>query len=158
MRIIEKMTDFDREVWYEELDDFVPEKVFDAHTHLWSNKLAPQGTAPGFEVDFQTLNDFSKEAFPDRKLGYFMLTAPYEGMDVKKSHTFLAEETAKSEHKLGATVVTPQISADELDSLIRQYHFPALKPYRIFAEDPANCRITDYFPEELIEVADQHLQ
>ena len=34
------INDFDREIWYEELEDFVPAKIFDAHSHLWHNRYA----------------------------------------------------------------------------------------------------------------------
>ena len=40
MHQYEKITDFDREIWREELEDFVPAKIFDAHTHLWDNAFA----------------------------------------------------------------------------------------------------------------------
>ena len=31
---------FDRRIWEEELQDFVPRKVFDVHTHLWNDSCA----------------------------------------------------------------------------------------------------------------------
>ena len=58
--------------------------------------------------------------------------------------------------KLGSTIVVPEMQAEELDAFVRQYHFTGLKPYRLFAADPAQCRIRDYLPEALIEVADAH--
>ncbi len=28
--------EFDRQIWEEELEDFVPSLVYDMHTHMWS--------------------------------------------------------------------------------------------------------------------------
>ena len=50
--------DCDREIWEEELADFVPDRIFDAHIHLfWRSNVAQ--VMPGFErtdTDLQTLN------------------------------------------------------------------------------------------------------
>ena len=150
----EIMTDFDREIWYEELEDFVPHKIFDAHTHLWDNKFCPSNTT-WMNTDFAKLDKFSKEIFPGREIGYMLLGTPVVGLDIENYHKFMADEIAKSPHKVGSTIVTPQMTADYLAKVIDKYHFTGLKPYRLFAEDPANCRIRDYLPECLIEVADE---
>ena len=152
----EPLTGFDREIWQEELEDFVPEKVFDAHAHLWNDRFAPGGKSAVAEVDFDALDRWSKAVFPGRELGYLLLGYPMAGLDCDGFHRFMAAEIAKSPHKLGSTVVTPEISPEKLDGLIRRCRFTGLKPYRSFAPDPANCRITDYFPEGQIAVADEH--
>ena len=154
----EPLTDFDREIWAEELENFVPHKVFDAHTHLWNNRFAPKTEPPttAVEANFDSLSSWSKKVFPNRELGFLLLGHPVQGLDTDGFHHFMAEEIAKSPHKLGSTIVTPEISPEKLDQIIRQYKFCGLKPYRLYAADPANCRITDYFPEEQIEVANAH--
>ena len=152
----EVLTPFDREIWQEELEDFVPPFIFDAHTHLWDRRFAPSENCRTPEVGFDDLNAWSKQVFPSRKIGFLLLGTPVAGMKLDGFHEFMAREIAKSPFHLGSTIVTPAVQPEELDSLIGQYHFCGLKPYRLFADDPANCRITDYFPEGLIEVADRH--
>ena len=156
MNDFEKLTPFDREIWAEELEAFVPEHVFDVHAHLWDNRFAPSADCSLLNSDFTALDKWSREIFPGRKLEYLLLGFPLAGMKVAGFHQFMAEEIVKSNLQLGSTIVTPEISAKELDSLIGKYHFCGVKPYRSFAADPVNCRITDYFPEELIEVANEH--
>ena len=155
MSKFEPLTDFDREIWFEELESFVPEKVFDAHTHIWDNRYAGNGVT-SLETNYTEIAEWSKEVFPERKLGFLLLGMPVAGMDAINFQDFMAEETAKNPLKLGSTIVTPDMSADFLDSIIKKHKFCGLKPYRLFAQDPGNCRITDYFPEKLIEVADTH--
>ena len=156
MHNYEPITDFDREIWADELEDFVPGKVFDAHTHLWDNKFAPPEGTRVPETHWDDLDRWSREVFPGRELDFLLLGMPVAGMKLAGFHDFMAGEIAKSVHHLGSTIVTPAISAAELDELIRKHHFSGLKPYRLFAPDPANCRIADYFPEALMEVADHH--
>ena len=150
------LTDFDREFWESELEDFVPRRIFDAHTHLWSDALAPGAGVTIEEVGFDDLDKWSKEVFPGRETGYLLLPYPAAGMDAEKTHLFMAREIAKSRHRRGSTIVTPEITPEDLDEAIKKHHFFGLKPYRSFAADPANCRITDFFPESLIEAADHH--
>lgn len=152
MREYEVVTDFDREIWYEELEDFVPKKIFDAHVHLWDNKFVSQETN-WMNTDFERLDAFSKALFPGREIGYQLLGTPVVGLDLEGYHQFMAQEIAKSPHRVGSTIVTPQMTPEYLDEVIKKYGFTGLKPYRLYAEDPANCRIADYLPESLIEVA-----
>ena len=155
MNKFESLTDFDREIWFEELEEFVPHKIFDAHTHIWSNRYAPAGVSV-METSYDDLDVWTKEVFPGRETGFLLIGMPVAGMDAVNFQTFMAEETQKNPLKLGSTLITPEMTAGFLDELIRKHRFCGLKPYRLFAEDPANCRITDYFPEHLIEVADEH--
>ena len=51
--------DFDREFWNRELEDFVPKKVYDMHTHLWTENgqehLPPVDRTMRTEIDFAGL-------------------------------------------------------------------------------------------------------
>ncbi|MBQ9500896.1 MAG: amidohydrolase family protein [Lentisphaeria bacterium] len=156
IRPFEKINGFDREIWQEELEDFVPKRIFDVHTHLWDDRFAPPEGTTTPQVHWRDLDSWSREVFPGRDIGFLLLGMPVSGMKLDGFHAFMAGEIARSEHRLGSTIVTPAIPAHELEELIEKYHFRGLKPYRFFAPDPADCRITDYFPEELIEVADGH--
>ena len=150
----EKLTDFDREIWAEELENFVPRKIFDFHAHLWDNRFLPDGGKPLLDTDFAALDRWSKTVFPRRDVEYLLLGFPYVGMKLEKFHQFMADEIEKSPNKLGSTVISPQMSAEELEYLVKKYRFCGIKPYFTFAADPGHCRITDYFPEKLIETAD----
>jgi predicted TIM-barrel fold metal-dependent hydrolase len=153
-------TEFDRSIWETELEGFVPGCVFDAHVHLWDDRYAGGNDNPSMvlrtDTDYQGLLDWSRRIFPSRRLGFLLLGTPVPGMDWRGYQDFMGRETARSPLKLGSTIVVPEMRAEELDALIRQHHFIGLKPYRFFAPDPAQCRIRDYLPEALLEVADAH--
>ncbi len=155
MELYEKLTDFDREIWAEELEGFVPAKVFDAHTHLWNQACCKTPTKYK-DHDFAVLDSWSKEVFPNRELDYQLIIMPDLGLDFDKQNEFMAGEIAKTRNHVGCTIITPDVTPKRLADAIEKYHFTGLKPYRIMAKDPANCRITDYFGEDLIEVADEY--
>ena len=73
----------DREIWEEELDDFVPDRILDAHIHLfWKSCLDNvKPRFPGGDANIQTLNKWAEVLYPGRKMQYLIL-----GTDVAK-HT-----------------------------------------------------------------------
>lgn len=155
------ISDFDREIWAAELEDFVPSRVFDAHAHIWNDAVCygkndNNWRSLRYDAGFDELDAWNRQVFPGRELDCQLLGSPIPGCVFPLVHAFMAAEAAKSPHRIVSTCVGPGMTAEELDAAIRKYRFTGLKPYRLFAADPANCRITDYFPEPLIEVADQH--
>ena len=159
MKLDWTLTDFDREIWAEELEDFVPQKVFDAHAHLWDDSAAGTHDNPQYgmrlDVDHEVVRDWNARCFPNRKLGFLLLPTPLPGADVEMHNEFMGAEIAKSDLKLGSALVTPALTPEKLAESVKKYHFVGLKPYRLFAEDPDLCRITDYLTEPQIEVANE---
>ena len=154
LSVFEPLSDFDREIWGEELEDFVPGRVFDTHIHLWDPRFAPHGKSTVPATRFQTLDAWSRQVFPRRELHYLLMGFPYAGMSFDGFHDFMAGEIAKSPDRLGSALVSPQMSPEELDAIIERHHFSGLKPYFSFSPKGASSRITDFFPEALVEVAD----
>ncbi len=63
---------YDQQIWDEELQDFVPKRVFDAHIHMFhpdhlktSSLSAP---SPWGFADFSTLQQWATRLYPGEKL------------------------------------------------------------------------------------------
>ncbi len=153
-----EFTDFDRRIWEEELAEFVPGAVFDAHVHLWSEAargaLAGPATGLRTEVDGRQLRAWCERIFPGRQCAFLALGTPLPGMDVEAHNRWLAAEAARDPTALASMVVTPGMAPDELAARLDTGGFFGLKPYRSFAPDQRQARIADFLPEALIEVAD----
>ncbi len=153
-------SDFDRRIWDEELADFVPDRVFDAHVHLWSeaHRGALQGPPSGLrlDVDATRLNSWCERIFPGRRFGFLALGTPLPGMNVAAHNDWLSQQVAQLKESAGSMIVTPSMSPVEVASCVRDNGFLGLKPYRTFAPDPRAARICDYLPESIIEVADAY--
>jgi predicted TIM-barrel fold metal-dependent hydrolase len=152
--------DFDREFWNRELEDFVPRKVYDMHTHLWTEKgqehLPPIDNPLRNEINFAALGNWSAQLFPERECHFLALGSPVSGLNTANHNNWLAEEVANDEASIAGMVVTPATTQKELNTGFEQNKFHAVKPYRIFAPDPRNARITDYLPEPLLEIINFH--
>ena len=148
--------EIDRVIWEEELNEFVPPKVFDAHCHLWSEANAgenPETESPlRLEVDAARMREWNAAIFPGRELAFYFLGTPLVKSDIAGHNAFLLAESRKSGCP-AAAIVTPQITAEQTEQWLKQ-GFAGLKPYRCFAADPAECSIADYLTEEQMEAAD----
>jgi glutamate-1-semialdehyde 2,1-aminomutase len=148
----------DQKIWEEELSDFVPDKIIDIHTHLWSEAHAGRNTETKsglrLNASLDDLKQFSESLWPGRETHYLLLGTPLRDIDFEGHNDWLADEAAKDPLSAAAMVVTPSMSPDYIERMVKNKGAAGLKPYRVFASDPANCALTDYLPEPLIEAAD----
>ena len=149
--------DFDREIWENELEDFVPSIVYDMHSHIWSETHAPPGggEAKGLRApqDYQSHLDWAANLYPGREMHYLILGTPVVGMDAEGHNDWMAQQMAADPVSAVNMAVTPQMSGEYVAAQVKKHNFLGLKPYRTFAPDPAEARIRDFLPEHLIEVA-----
>ncbi|MBE6357309.1 MAG: hypothetical protein E7058_09415 [Lentisphaerae bacterium] len=156
-----KMLEFNewyREFWMRYLDDFVPGNIYDMHTHLWSEKgqrsLAP--SALRLKVGISDLQRFSEQFYCGRKCHFLLLATPLKDMNPTAFNQWMAGEIAKDDRSIAAMIVTPAMTPEEVAGNFESGAFHGVKPYRVFAADPANARITEYIPEKLLEVVDHY--
>ena len=152
--------DFDREFWDRELEDFVPQKIYDMHTHLWTENgqehLPPADGGLRTEIDFEALRRWSVQLFPRRECHFLTLGTPIPGMDTAKHNHWLAKEVAADQASIAAMIVTPMTTREELNNYFEKDKFHAVKPYHAFAADPRCARIVDFLPETLLEIINEY--
>lgn len=164
-----QVTDLDRRIWLEELDEFVPERVFDVHTHLyrWQFYHHPQKDQsayyPTFGRDFPEASWHLADAmdavlFPGREVHRLAFPMPYAShVDFAASNAYLAEQLRHDSRSAGLMLVHPGVTVDEAERELDRHGLLGFKPYRFYARsgDAVNCRLTDFMPEHLIELADR---
>ena len=150
-------TDFDREIWDKDLEEFVPSVIYDMHTHMWSEQHRgdnePNATGLREEIDYQAHLDWAADLYPGREMHYLILGTPVLGLDAQGHNDWMAEQMRADPDSAINMLVTPDMTADYVAKQVKKHRFFGLKPYRLFAPDPANGRIRDFLPEHLIEVA-----
>jgi predicted TIM-barrel fold metal-dependent hydrolase len=146
---------FDREIWERDLEDFVPTRIWDIHTHLWCDDHAGSSVAQGLRMnmDFAGLQRWGQDLYPGREAHYLVLATPVVGMDAAGHNEWLGDQVAGDPASGANMAVTPDMSPEYIDSQVERHGFVGLKPYRTFAPDPADAAIRDFLPEALIEVA-----
>lgn len=158
--------DIDRRIWEEELADFVPDRIFDAHSHIfmaahclqtpddpvfprpdWLDRDMPNS-------DLESLKAWQATLLPQREIHFLLIPFPFYRVDLQAQVKFMATEAAKDPLSAAEMVVSPKMEPEWVAEQIERHGFVGLKPYRFFADDPVECRITDMIPEALLEVAD----
>lgn len=151
----------DQQLWDEEFESFVPERIYDAHAHLFDPKAtAHLAEKPRIRecTDLAIHREWAKRIYPNREVQFLFLGTPIVGIDVDLHNQFVISETRKETPNRCHVLVTPDVTPEQLAGWLKQPQVQGIKPYRTFSVtgDIDDCRITDFFPEHLLEVADQY--
>lgn len=162
-----KVNDLDRSIWQEELEAFVPARLYDMHGHLTRREfdLDPRPeryvlTSSAFrkEGTLELLDAANSLLCPGRDVTHLLAPNPHPKCDFKGSNDFIAREALKKPGTGAQMVVHPSMSAQDIDREVRRHRFVGFKPYRWYSVtgDIDECRITDFMPEHQLEVANRY--
>lgn len=163
------LTDLDQRIWREELEHFVPARIFDVHTHLyrWSHYSAPDrdhGSYRRFlgeefaESTWELADAYDRLLMPGRTVSRLSFGFPFPThCDFDAANRFVAAQVQRDSASAGLMLVHPSMSAEQIERSVREGGFVGLKPYRFYAStgDAVECSITDFLPEHQIAVADR---
>lgn len=162
-------TAFDARIWAEELSDFVPDQVFDVHTHLhdWAHYTDPAKAAGPYAPSIGTYFPKATRAIADAVDGALMpgrlverLSFPYpypRPMDVHAANAHIQTELEGAPGSAGLMLVHPDMTLEHIRKSVQHGGFIGLKPYLIYAQNsaPSDARISDFLPETQIALADE---
>jgi glutamate-1-semialdehyde 2,1-aminomutase len=150
--------DYDFEFFRRELDGFVPERVFDAHAHLY--ELAHWGpdcpVEPGPPA--VTLAQFRTEMdrlMPGRKLSGLFFGVGLSEEWREASNQFVAQEVATDGSSRGSLIVSPAQDPELVRQEVKRNRWAGLKVYHTFASrrDTWNAEVREYLAEEHVRIA-----
>ncbi len=163
------VNDLDKRIWEDELDDFVPNKIYDVHTHIyqWNSNLDKNKNNGPYKyhgqhfqnVSFDLLNKVDKKLMPGRVVERLSFPFPYDyPCDFCNSNNYVSSQTNNHQDSNNLILINPMMSKDEILQNIRTSNAIGFKPYRTYSKtgDINNCRITDFMSEEHINVADEY--
>jgi glutamate-1-semialdehyde 2,1-aminomutase len=149
----------DRQIWEEELADFVPQRVFDAHCHMFQQAHMRPDAAPSgrYEVDLDVLRAWNGTILPGRRLNFLVLGLPVVGIDPDAHNPFVSAQVGRDPGSRANRLVTPACQTSKIEQDIKELGFIGLKPYRVYSVtgDRDNCRIHEFLTHEQLELADQ---
>ena len=163
-----EINDLDKKIWDEELNDFVPEKVYDVHTHIYqwqSNLDKNKNTGPYkyqgenfLNVSFDLLDKVDKKLIPGRVVERLSFPFPYNyPCDFDNSNHYVSSQTNNHQESDNLILINPMMSKEEITKNLQSSQAVGFKPYRTYSKtgDITNCRITDFMSEEHIKIADE---
>ena len=161
------ITDLDRRIWEEELEGFLPHRIFDAHVHFFHNDhcLSRPGQVPPEPltttdcpveiIDRQVLREMYKDLFPGREVRFQAFGWVYRRLDFDRHNAFTATQVMDDPDSVALMLVHPSFTAEKVARDLDRYGFRGLKPYIFWADDPIECDIMDMLPESIIELANE---
>lgn len=158
-----EVTDYDKKIWEEELKDFLPQKIVDAHTHVYKCEFfdppkagEEKRTVTWVETiakdnPIEDLQETYELMFPGKDVSAMMFVSGKTGLD--KNNDYLSEVSKKTGWP-ALYFSHPTQSADELEKKIREGGFLGVKSYLDLSADyipTAEIRIYDFFPKHQLE-------
>ena len=151
-----------------ELEDWLPQKIFDSHLHLWDFRYWGKPEAPtyGFLGHDGTLASYKSRIaalFPGREMSGLMLPFPIKGLESETGMSSWAAEECRQDGGLfvPSMLITPATTYDEIVDGVKRFGFANLKPYHVFSigdnivpstgeasTDTAYAEIEDFLTDE----------
>ena len=157
------LTDTDRMIYNRQIKTYLPELIFDAHTHLLINAhypdLSPIAHAADpllCNVDMAYLQQWWSFLFPDSNVHGLVMGFPIPDCKIQNINQYVAEHVSSADRF--SILVYPKMTANELEEQILRYKPAGLKPYMCFAQVPdiQQAGIVDMIPEHQIALADKY--
>lgn len=157
------MTDYDHEIFMRELASFIPQKVFDSHTHLYRKSDFPCNQLSDFmknapdELDADSFLACSRELMPNIQHDGLFIPFPETGMDFQTANDFVADQAGKLSNSRAAMLVKPEFTPEYIHNTVQDQGFVALKCYHIFSprQPSFDSSIEEFLPAEQVEVANE---
>lgn len=161
-----EVTDYDRKIYNEELKDFIPQKIFDVHAHVWLDSLdieKPADFVPSWpqmvakENSIEDLQETYRLLFPDKDFTVLMFSNGCDDGSSEANNEYVASASAKTGWP-SLYFSHPYQSPDELEAIIRKNGFLGIKSFLSLAPSyiPVNeVRIYDFFPKEQLKRMDE---
>lgn len=148
----------DQQIWDDELQDFVPDRVFDAHIHMFHPEHLTAAASPSSawgQTDFSALQQWAARLYPGRETHFLVLGTPIQGIDVTAHNRWCIEQVQEDPQSRMNRLVTPSCRVEDIERDVREQGFIGLKPYRLFSVtgEIAQCRIHEFLPHEQLELA-----
>ena len=157
----------DRQIWEEELSRFVPQRIFDAHCHMYRrefdlNYRAAQSSRTDFttetvwrDCDLEVVRKAESVVMPGRTITRLAFPFPFRRCDFEGSNQFIANQVDKEPGSAALMLVEPGMSSVRVEKTILRHRLLGLKPYPSYCVRQ-ECRITDFLPEHQIAIADRY--
>ena len=139
------------------LDQFLPDRIFDAHAHIHSDIYAPDIPSPSYGAT-QYKRDMCP-VFGSRQIDMNMIPFPYlclkDRQNLNQSDHYLMEQLEQNPNSVGEILVIPEDTVESLQNRLVHPRIRGFKCYHSFSNMQVtwNAEIGDYLPEAAWQVA-----
>ena len=156
-----EITKTDLFIYDQEIRPYLPEKIFDAHCHLMQTEFHqydhnPESDPFFYDVDMKDLEQCWQVLFPDSQVNGLIMGMPTFHCDLDAENNFVGKSVIDPLNRF-SLMTHPNMPIKSVKQAIETSRPAGLKPYLLFAnvEDKENANITDFLPEEHVELANE---
>lgn len=152
-------TDVDREFFERELESFLPDRVFDAHTHLWTCDCVPWGVNGTPEnIGYAEYMSLIADIHPRRETKALFIpfvTADNRELSLKSSE-WVSEQIADDRDCRGLFFIKPDDDPEWVREHVKRLGLHGLKCYHTMCNVTPTWEadIEAFLPEPIVKVAD----
>lgn len=153
----------DKTVYEEEIKDFIPEKIFDFHIHIWEKEQVikkEEATSPSSHIREFTFEDLEKthgKLLPKVKLSALVFGIPRSPKEIytERMNLYISKKIKTDRKYYGLLLPSLKSDSNKLYKEIKKGNFKGFKPYLTMTEgkERENIRITDFVTKAQLEVA-----
>ncbi|MCP4641732.1 MAG: aminotransferase class III-fold pyridoxal phosphate-dependent enzyme [bacterium] len=145
------------------LADFLPDEVFDAHTHVFRTEhldpvppMAAEDWPEGVTLDVWR-EQVGELLAPARLTGGLILPWPSAKGDTIAENLYVADQVEGNPGSRAMALVSPDSDRDALRELVARPHVAGLKPYHVYAakEPTFQAALDEFLPEWAWALADE---
>lgn len=159
----EKLTSTDRALISNEILDFIPERIYDIHAHLYSAPHFDEGAFLFLQkcssLNLATYRKAMSQTLGERKIDGLFFGLPHKSGDRKAINEWFYREVDDSDSTKNRALklVSPADSPEELIKDLKSGLFCGVKVYHVYADRPdtMNASITEYAPEWMWEILNE---
>jgi predicted TIM-barrel fold metal-dependent hydrolase len=162
-----EIKDVDRAFYAERLRDFLPDRLIDVHTHIWTaDHVVPSAASAARVVSWpsrvakdnsiEDLEESYRLLFPGKLVQAVTFTTINADLDTANAYV---ADCAEQGRCFGLLFTRPEWSASELEARLHAGPFVGVKSYLTHVPSyipTREIRIYDFFPPHQIEVLNRH--
>jgi len=158
-----ELRDYDREFFARELDDFVPDRIYDVHAHLyresdWQGRPPANVVAGPPEITLEVYREQMQWILPGREVHGMHFPFPPGnpgGFPTEEPNAWVSQEIKKDPLARGQFLVRPTDDPEWVREEVRRLGMRGLKPFASYADVPdySQAELPAYLPEPIVAVA-----
>ena len=155
-----ELREYDRELFERELRSFVPEKIFDAHAHLYetwhwgSGERVLQGPKVATLAEYRRLMEWIT---PGSHTTALFFGTGFSDERFRQANEFVAAQVSLDPECRGEMLVSPRMDPEEVRQEAKRLGFTGLKVYHSFVQGEVtwHADISKFLTEDHVRVAHQ---
>ena len=149
------MREEDWEIWERELESFLPDRLYDAHCHLWRDNPWSSGTGLPTTVGYDLYRKEMDTIHPGREVSALFIPAPFKPEEMALNNEWVAQQIRDHPSCRAEFFIMPKDDPEWVREQVLRLGLHGFKCYHTHAAVTPTWEadIPDFLPEPIVKVA-----